>query len=536
EATAQEQNLRTLLVQARQKVEERKTLMQNAKSRGNLYRALMQQKEKGTIDGICGRLGDLGIIDPKYDIAISTACGALDNIVVTTVTAGQKCIEYLKKHGLGRATFLCLDKIREWDTAVPSTPENCPRLFDLVKVREERFKNVFYQVLQNTLVATDLKQGERVAFGTGVGKRWRVVTLNGQLIESSGAMSGGGGAPVKGGMGNKFLALSSNVSVAGSLKNSSSNDDDVNLPNLEKERENAEQQLAGIVAERKTAEKKVEQAELEFPKITLALDMLDVDLKAGVASISEAEKILSEAMKNNRSPPSDEARKAELMKIIQKHKSQIDSYNTKHTVSIERAIKDLQNKILEAGGIQFRSQQAIVDEVIEQIETNRERANKMQVERSTRAKAAEKEKKSVDKSQDELAKVEEDKTSVEDDLTQIREAAKEVRKKVAEGHKFRDEKIKYVKNLQKSIDEQQTTINLVRMAEVEISNELSDLKALVNECKHQLKNIERQLNDAKLIETGFEEEPLESLQNYSEEELAGLNEQMIRSELGRLNG
>lgn len=58
--------------------------------------------------------GDLGAIDMKYDVAISTACGALDHIVVDTVTSAQKCVEYLKKNNIGAATFICLEKMERW--------------------------------------------------------------------------------------------------------------------------------------------------------------------------------------------------------------------------------------------------------------------------------------------------------------------------------------------------------------------------------------------------------------------------------------
>ena len=52
----------------------------------------------------------MGAIDEKYDVAVSTACGPLDNILVNNVETAQKCIEYLKKHNVGQATFLALDK------------------------------------------------------------------------------------------------------------------------------------------------------------------------------------------------------------------------------------------------------------------------------------------------------------------------------------------------------------------------------------------------------------------------------------------
>lgn len=71
----------------------------------------MEQKRKGTLPGIFGRLGDLGAIDEKYDVAISTGCGSLDHVLVDTVDTAQKCIQYLKQSNLGRGSFLALEKV-----------------------------------------------------------------------------------------------------------------------------------------------------------------------------------------------------------------------------------------------------------------------------------------------------------------------------------------------------------------------------------------------------------------------------------------
>ena len=55
--------------------------------------------------------GDLGAIDDKYDVAISTACGALDNIVCDSIDTAQRCISFLKQSNIGSATFIGLDKV-----------------------------------------------------------------------------------------------------------------------------------------------------------------------------------------------------------------------------------------------------------------------------------------------------------------------------------------------------------------------------------------------------------------------------------------
>lgn len=53
----------------------------------------------------------MGAINDKYDVAISTACGALDHIVTDTVDTAKKCIEFLKKNDVGIATVIGLDKV-----------------------------------------------------------------------------------------------------------------------------------------------------------------------------------------------------------------------------------------------------------------------------------------------------------------------------------------------------------------------------------------------------------------------------------------
>ena len=58
-----------------------------------------------------------------------------------------------------------------------------PRLFDLVKVSDEMIRPAFYFALRDTLVAKDLDQATRIAYGK---TRYRVVTLGGQLIDQSG--------------------------------------------------------------------------------------------------------------------------------------------------------------------------------------------------------------------------------------------------------------------------------------------------------------------------------------------------------------
>lgn len=72
---------------------------------------------------------------------------------------------------MGRANFLALDKANSWLNKCRQgiqTPENVPRLFDLIQPAEERFAPAFYHYVRDTLVAENLDQAQRIAFGA----RW----------------------------------------------------------------------------------------------------------------------------------------------------------------------------------------------------------------------------------------------------------------------------------------------------------------------------------------------------------------------------
>lgn len=203
--TQEEINFKSLVHDLFRKVEEAKSSLAMNRSRGKVLDAIIQEKKSGRIPGIYGRLGDLGAIDEKYDVAISSCCHALDYIVVDSIDTAQECVNFLKRQNIGVATFIGLDKMAVWTKKMTKiqTPENTPRLFDLVKVKDEEIRQAFYFALQDTLVADNLDQATRVAYQKN--RRWRVVTLQGQIIEQSGTMTGGGSKVMKGRMGSSVV-------------------------------------------------------------------------------------------------------------------------------------------------------------------------------------------------------------------------------------------------------------------------------------------------------------------------------------------
>lgn len=138
------------------------------------------------IKGIHGTLAKLVYVDEKYKTAIEVACGnRLKAIVVDTDSTASNCIELLRSTKAGRATFLPLNKLKPAPTQLPITQKGALGwALDLIKF-ENKYRDAFYYALTDTLIMDNLENARK-----NIGKN-RMVTLEGDLIEKSGAITGG---------------------------------------------------------------------------------------------------------------------------------------------------------------------------------------------------------------------------------------------------------------------------------------------------------------------------------------------------------
>jgi structural maintenance of chromosome 4 len=196
-------------------------------------------------------------------------------LVVNSVKHGQSCIEYLRKQNVGRASFMVLEELSSANGLEKiATPENMPRPFDLIKPKEPKFAPAFFK---GTHVADDLDQANRIAFGGR--RRWWVVTLSGQLIDSSGTMSGGGNHVAKGGMSSKLASEAVSPQT---------------LKAYEKESEEATQQLEEALQSLRRVEAEVENLGKSGPQVDIAMEKINLDIQGCSRRIAEAEKRVRE--------------------------------------------------------------------------------------------------------------------------------------------------------------------------------------------------------------------------------------------------
>ena len=154
-------------------------------------KTVMREAERGTLRGIHGPVANLVKADEECALAIETALGAAaQNIVTDTQNDGRSAIEMLKRRDAGRATFLPVDTIR--GSVMRDAPVNDPGFvgvaYDLVQF-DPKYKDIFASLLGRTVIAETL--GDAVRMSKANGNRLRIVTLDGQLINAGGSMTGG---------------------------------------------------------------------------------------------------------------------------------------------------------------------------------------------------------------------------------------------------------------------------------------------------------------------------------------------------------
>ena len=155
-------------------------------------RSVMQQAGRGRLSGVHGPVSALLSTENRFVTAIDTALGAsASSIVVGSAEDGRACIEYLRRTDGGRATFLPLDTIR------PATlresgldrERGCCGTADTLVQFDEIYGAVVRSLLARTVVCENMDAA--LALARSRGHRFRIVTLDGQIIQPGGAMTGG---------------------------------------------------------------------------------------------------------------------------------------------------------------------------------------------------------------------------------------------------------------------------------------------------------------------------------------------------------
>ena len=210
-------------------------------------------KDSSLNKGIHGVLANLISVEKEYETAIEMCLGqALQNVVTSTEQDAKKMIEYLRSNSLGRASFLPiasvqgkkLDKLTKMDGVIGIAS-------DLVKCKKE-YEQIILSLLGRTVVVEDMDTA--IALAKKDKYSFRIVTLKGDIISSSGSISGGS-------------LQTKTVNILGRSRE---------IEDLEKELKKLEKQIADKTAEKEEYASSIGDSIEETAKLEKELQEIDI--------------------------------------------------------------------------------------------------------------------------------------------------------------------------------------------------------------------------------------------------------------------
>ena len=299
-------------------------------------RAIMQATTHypDQFQGVCGVVAELLITDAAYEVAIEVALGGdIQSVVTETAEDAQSGIAFLKKHRVGRVKFLPLDFIRErrfYDDALLDKPGVIGIAQELVDYDPE-YEPAMQYLLGNTLVIEDLDAA--VALTRRFSPRARLVTLDGDVIDTSGAITGGQTGKKQSGLLGRARELETLENEIGRLTRSSNRKDEkrkeyaAKIADFQKTRQTLTAQWQDKRVEKASLTKDMEQANLQVTRLEQQLAEVRSENRE-LSKVVDASRDEQKALETEISELTQKRTRTE--RWIERVSEQIESENRKH--------------------------------------------------------------------------------------------------------------------------------------------------------------------------------------------------------------
>ncbi len=423
---------------------------------------------KADRDGVHGTVGQLGSVEPEVATACETAAGGrLANVVVDDDGVGQRCIEYLKSRNAGRATFLPLTEMDQRPLpTLPDRPGVVDFAYNLVDF-DDRYAGVFSYVLGDTLVVEDIDTA-RDFMG-----QFRTVTLEGDLVEKSGAMTGGS-------------TSGSRYSFAGS---------EGALERVAERIHDLEEERAEVRAELRDVQDRLDDARDKESEAAQQVRDIQTDVQRKESEIAEIDDEIGslqeklEGIESEQASVSDEmdeieASIADKDEEIEGIEAEIDDLQaeiedselsrlTEAAEDLEAEIEDLEAEIedQDARLNEFQLEKQYAEEAIEDLESTIESAKERKAEAEERIDEL---KDGIDEKEGRLEEKEKAVAELEEELADLKEEREELKAELAEARNRRDEQKRAVSDVESELED-------VRSEAERIEWEIDELEAAVGD-------------------------------------------------------
>lgn len=382
-----------------------------------------------------------------------------------------------------------------------STPENIPRLFDMVRVQDESMKPAFYFALRDTLVAKDLEQATRLAFQKD--KRWRVVTMQGQIIEMAGTMTGGGGRVMRGRMGS---SIGTEVTQQ-------------ELDRMESKLNEKVVQLQGCQERKLQLEEKVQRLRQQLRDMKNTLEKYTNSMQSLAEQEAHLKPQIKELEANVQAAAPDKKQQKQLEKSLKDFQKDFEAASSK-AGKVEAEVKRLHTLIVDINSHKLKAQQDILDKVNKELDDCSSAVTKAQVAIKTAGRNLKKCEEGVSRLEGELVENEKSLVDLTEHLTRLEEEAGEIMKacqeaeaalpEVQEQHQGVVREIKVLQAQEHALQEESLGVRL-RVEQIDTS---------ITEHTNKIKHWQREAS--KLSLHAIEDKPAEALPALTPADLAAI--------------
>jgi len=467
-----ETSINTLASEIRIKESRLKFLIETEKEKEGYVKSVKEllkdcENIKDLGKGMHGVLANIIEVPKQYETAIEMCLGmSLQNIVTETEEDAKKLVEHLRKNNLGRASFLPISSVKgkKLDKIKGKEPGIVGIASDLVNYNK-KYEQIILNLLGRTVIVDNMDTAIKVAKNNSY--TFRIITLDGDLINPSGAITGGSVAK-------------KTVNILGRGREIENLEKEIKkekekLAKLEEEKEGYESSIADTLEFAMSLEKSLQEIEIEYATKKQKLDSIEGEIQKIEARL---EKLKKETVELDTSKENCKKEKENAISETNKLTEEIEKLNKVITEFAElnkdnqKYIDDLNFDItnLKISVSSFDESEASIEEIVERINLETENTNK----------SIENKKNQIDQI---LQENEELKTSIEETNNKITEIKQEVENsgsKIEELKQERVEKNKKLENQEKEISDKFHVIEDLKAQIVKIDVKKTKLEDDIN--------------------------------------------------------
>lgn len=429
-------------------------------------------KDANLRTGVEGVLANLISVDKKYEVAIQMCLGqSMQNIVTATENDAKKLIEYLRQNNLGRASFLPISSVHG-KKLEKITNKNLNGVIgiasDLIKY-DKKYQDIIFNLLGRTVIVENMDTAINLAKQNNYS--FRIVTLEGDVINPSGAISGGS-------VEKKTVNILGRSREIEELK-VTLNKIDTEIKKIIKEKEEYSDETADIIEQSARVEKELQDIEISYATKKQAVEILDEQI---VKLEDKKEKLKKRLEEIDQEQKNIEASKEGTKQVIENLEKEIAQLNEEITKFAElnkddqQYIDDLNTDItdLKISVSSFDESGISLDEMITRIEQDIKNANQ----------SIEDKQKEIENIKEETAKTEEAIIDLGKEIDKIKAEVSNSSNKIEELRKEKTDKNEELEAIEKTIEEQFNLLKDIRAQIVKIESRKTkqeqDIDDLIN--------------------------------------------------------